>query len=85
LTSSPLKAYEVTTMIGNRPQRRIGLNTAGRLITIEQRKLNIHQDEVRPFGHGCPYALLAIFGFNYRAAFSCPCCQQAIELFRVGR
>jgi hypothetical protein len=39
--------------------------TPGRLITIEQRKLNIHQDEVRPFGHRGPYTLLAIFGFNY--------------------
>ena len=55
----------------NRPQRRIGLNAAGRLITVEQRKLNIHQDEIRPFGHRGPYTRLAVFGFNYFETHAC--------------
>jgi hypothetical protein len=49
LLSSPLSAYEVTTMIG---------------MSVEHRNLNVHQDEIRPLTLGHQERLPAVLSFD---------------------
>ena len=48
----------------DRSQLRIGFNPAGRCITVHDRELNIHQDEIGPLRCDCRQRQLTVFGLR---------------------
>src|SRR5215510_3429863 len=48
----------------NCAQRRVGLDAARYLVAVEQRQLDVHQDQVRPFPSCNSQRFLPIFGFD---------------------
>src|SRR5688572_9462403 len=49
-------------------QIRVGLDPPGRLIAVEHRHLDVHQDEIGPVGLGTCYPGLAVGGLQHRIA-----------------
>ena len=68
MASSPLSAYEVTTIDRDVAQLGILLDPARGFMAVEHGQLDVHEDQIRPLGLGQPHARLAVHGLDQLVA-----------------